>query len=362
MNTSLQVRARARGAAMHVAPAHCPRVDVVIPNYNYARYLPQAIASVLSQESVDVRAIVVDDASSDDSVAVVREIARTDDRVTVVEHRENRGPVATFNDGLDLTDAEYIVRLDADDLLTPGSLARSTWLADRFPNVGLVYGHPLHFAADLPQARQSITGFTVWTGGSWLELRCRLGVNCITSPEVLMRASVVSQIGGQRDLAHTHDMEMWFRIARHSDVGHLSGCDQAWHREHDASLSARSVDVMTDLQERADAFRVLFEESDDADSRRLWQLARTALAEEAGTRAVSAFLRGRGGTPETDGYLRFASEQGIDPAAAPGLMHAQRALSGRAFLGRANPRLIGHSARFRLDRVILGNRWKATGL
>lgn len=73
-----------------------------------------------------------------------------------------------------------------------------------------------------------------------------------------MRKSVVDEVGGQQPLAHTHDMEMWLRIAAFSDVAYLRGCDQAWHREHEKSLSARKVDSLVDLDERRAAFDTLF--------------------------------------------------------------------------------------------------------
>lgn len=115
-------------------------VTVVIPNFNYARYLSAAIASVLTQEGVVVDVVVVDDASSDDSVAVASRLAASDPRIQVVRQETNRGPVDTFNRGLDHVTGEFLVRLDADDMLTPGSLSRSVSLAQAFPSVGLVYG------------------------------------------------------------------------------------------------------------------------------------------------------------------------------------------------------------------------------
>src|SRR5664279_5125758 len=111
------------------------------------------------------------------------------------------------------------------------------------PSVGLVYGHPLHFwGKHLPKARTTPSGWLHWRGLDWLRARCEAGNNVITSPEVLMRASVVARVGGQRDLAHTHDMEMWFRIAAFSDVVYILGADQAWHRVHEQSLSMTNRD------------------------------------------------------------------------------------------------------------------------
>lgn len=229
-------------------------VSVVVPCYNYGRFLAEAVGSALDQAGVQVDVVVVDDASTDDSRAVAARLAAGDSRVTVVAHTVNRGPVDTFNDGLARATGEFLVRLDADDLLTPGSLARAVAVARSYPSVGLVYGHPLHFTEEPPPARGRARAWTVWPGRQWLRDRCVDGCNVITSPEVLMRASVVAQVGGQRPLAHTHDMEMWLRLAAFADVAYVAGADQAWHRDHAASLSAREVDDATDFRERVAAF------------------------------------------------------------------------------------------------------------
>ena len=75
-----------------------------------------------------------------------------------------------------------------------------------------------------------VRSWTVWPGRQWLADRCRSGLNVITSPEVVVRTSVIRRVGGQQPLAHTHDMEMWMRISAFSDVGRVDGPDQAWHR------------------------------------------------------------------------------------------------------------------------------------
>ncbi|MDH6238277.1 glycosyltransferase [Cryobacterium sp. CG_9.6] len=340
-------------------------MSVIIPCYNYARFLPAAIESALSQQHALMEVIIVDDASTDDSVAVARSVARHDSRVRVLVHEVNQGPVATFNDGLAVATGDYLIRLDADDLLTPGSVGRSTAVAEAFPNVSMVYGHPVHFSGDqLPAYRGTAVSWTVWGGRSWLEMRCRLGVNCITSPEVLMRATAVREVGGQRELAHTHDMEMWFRLALHGDVGWISGADQAWHREHDDSLSAREVDVLTDMEERARAFEILFSSMSGGatENRQLLVLARNALANEAIARAAQAYSRGRGGTPEVDRYVRYAESLCSVPADLPHsriLAHARKLGPRQAVY---SPYLFAQAVVYRGTRELRALRWRATGL
>src|SRR4051812_4578035 len=102
------------------------RVDVVIPCYNYGRYLAACVDSVLSQDGVDVRALIIDDASTDDSVRMARALAASDERVRLRCHPRNRGHIATYNEGLlEWADAEYLVLLSADDLLVAGALRRA---------------------------------------------------------------------------------------------------------------------------------------------------------------------------------------------------------------------------------------------
>ncbi|MFD1719769.1 glycosyltransferase family 2 protein [Georgenia deserti] len=254
-------------------------VTVVVPCFNYARYLTDAVRSALTQSDVEVDVVIVDDASTDDSRDVAAALAREDGRVRVLTNPTNRGPVVTFNRGLAAARGEYLVRLDADDLLTPGALSRAVAVMQRFPDVGLVYGHPLHFTEDRPAARRHPEAWTIWSGRDWLEVRCAAGTNVITSPEVVVRRSVLDRVGGQHDLAHTHDMELWLRVSAYADVAYLDGCDQAWHREHAASLSNQAAAPGVFLREIRDAFEVLCDGLEpDPEADRLRRLAHRAVS------------------------------------------------------------------------------------
>ena len=117
-------------------------VTVVVPCYNYGRFLSQVAGSVLSQERVNARVIIVDDASTDDSAAIAQQLAAADARIEVVIHAENQGRIRTYNDGLQRVVTAYAALLSADDLLVPGALARATDLMTCRPEVGMVYGQP----------------------------------------------------------------------------------------------------------------------------------------------------------------------------------------------------------------------------
>ena len=91
-------------------------------------------------------------------------LAPVDPRVTVIQHTHNMGHIATYNDGLGHAQGEYVVLLSADDLLTPGSLARAAAVLYNEPTVGLVYGHPVVFYDTVPPAHARSAGYLVWKG------------------------------------------------------------------------------------------------------------------------------------------------------------------------------------------------------
>jgi GT2 family glycosyltransferase len=266
-------------------PIRRARISVVVPCYNYGHYLRGAVESALTQDDVDVQVVIVDDKSPDDTWAIADELA-TDPRVSVIHNEQNLGHVRSFNRGLERTDGEFLVRLDADDLLTPGCLARAVALFDHDTSIGLVYGNPYHFTTATPPApRMSKVSWVVWAGVDWLEERCRRGVNCITTPEAMVRMSVMRKVGGlDTRLLFAQDMELWCRIAAVSAVGRVNGADQALHRDHESSMSATDgAPALVDLHERRQVFASVFESTGAAlpNATELHAIASRVLARES---------------------------------------------------------------------------------
>jgi glycosyltransferase involved in cell wall biosynthesis len=275
-----------------------PTVSVVVPCYCYGRYLEQCVGSILKQEGVDVRVLIVDDASLDDSFAVAEKLAAGDSRVEARRHKVNQGHIATYNEGLlEWADGEYSVLISADDVLVDGSLARAVAVMERYPNVGLVYGHAINWVDDrpLPRPRQVPTAIRVWKGLDWIRTVCRLGHNIITSPEVVVRTKLQREVGGYRpELIHSGDLEMWLRFAARCDIAFIEGADQAYYRIHASNMTvARSPTV--DLVQRAAAFQSFFADCEPLlpDAQELRQSAQRQIAKEALWRACRAYERRR---------------------------------------------------------------------
>lgn len=264
----------ANPALSGTTPARSPLVTVLVTCYNYGRFLSQCVGSVLEQDGVNVRIIIIDDASTDDSAQIATALAKRDLRIRLILLPQNLGMIPAVNLGLQYVEGDYFVKLDADDMLPSGSLQRSVALLEQYPNVGFVYGWPRHFTGEAPRCQssghprrtvgaliewlvtRSSPSHTVWRGLDWLELRYRRGHNCIRQPEAVIRSSVLRRVGNYNPaLPHTSDLEMWLRLAKTSDVGRINRTDQGYYRVHPDSMQHTvNAGLLTDLIGRKGAF------------------------------------------------------------------------------------------------------------
>jgi hypothetical protein len=195
-----------------------PDVSVIIPAYNRADLLGEAIESTLTQTRSSVEAIIVDDGSTDDTRSVVA--AYHDPRVRYV-YQMNAGLAAARNSGIRQATGRYVAFLDADDLFLPGKLACQVPALDAQPAVGLVAGG--YIFAD-------ITGHPMAEAHPWrshpsLNLQTLL-VGCpIIVNSVLIRREWLTQVGGfDTNLRRVEDWDLWLRLAH-------AGCLMAWTPE-----------------------------------------------------------------------------------------------------------------------------------
>ena len=301
------------GGGVRLRPADIcerPRVSVVIPCYNYGRYLEGCVRSALEQPGIDVDVTVIDDASLDNSHEVAQLLAKADSRVSIIRHVANRGHLATANEALQAASGEYIVKLDADDLLAPGSLVRSAALLEHHRSVAFVYGWPEFFEGEPPQVDIGAPkSWTIWSGDKWVDRMLRRTHNVIAQPEVMIRRSALLRVGGYRaDLPWAEDYNLWLRLATVGAVGRINGCTQGLYRVHAQSFQRSSRDLrLSDLLGRVSATRRYLEETQGASQARM-RLALASLARD--TRRLLAARRDERDAPESTlaEYLRIAME------------------------------------------------------
>lgn len=114
------------------------KVTVLMPTYNVAPYVEEAIGSVLRQTFSDFELLVVDDASTDDTLARVRAIE--DPRIRIAAFDNNVGLAENLNRGLALIDTELVARMDGDDIAEPYWLEHEVAILDSHPDIGICSG------------------------------------------------------------------------------------------------------------------------------------------------------------------------------------------------------------------------------
>ncbi|MBL0373810.1 glycosyltransferase [Rhizobium sp. KVB221] len=265
------------------------RIDVVIPCYKYAHFLQECVESVLSQADVDVRVLILDDASPDNTPEIGTALASRDARVAYRRHEANKGHIATYNEGIEWASGDLFLLLSADDYLLPGALSRSSQLMRRMPNLGFTFGNALIAEPDGTTRRFNPLGgnvphLQVLPGSEFIRLSG--ATNIVPTPTAVVRTALQKQVGGYHiELPHAGDMEMWLRLASHAGVGFISE-DQAIYRRHasNMSLDYYTESILPDLQQRKKAFEILFRHG--ADNLKEDEKLRRFLTEDLGREAL----------------------------------------------------------------------------
>jgi GT2 family glycosyltransferase len=239
-------------------PANTARVSVVIPTYNHARFLGEAIGSALGQTIAPAEVIVVDDGSTDHPERVTGQFAE----VRLIR-QDNRGLAAARNTGLRASAGEYIVFLDADDRLLPRALEVNLRQFAERPDCGFVYGGHRHI--DTKGALETEIPFRASGEDAYATL---LSQNCISMHATVMyRRERLESVGGfDTRFRACEDYDVYLRMARLFPVA----CDPeslAEYRQHGANMT-RNTPLMLEA-----ALAVLRRQRAAARSRPEWREA-----------------------------------------------------------------------------------------
>jgi GT2 family glycosyltransferase len=226
-----------------------PLVTIVTPSYNQADFLEAAIRSVLEQDYPAIEYFVIDGASTDGSVEIIRRYA---DRLAGWVSEPDRGQAEAINKGLGRAKGEIVAWLNSDDLYLPGAVRRAVETLTAEPTLGLAYGDAAAIdAAGHPLNRLS---FGDWSLADLLRFRI------ICQPAVFMRRGVFEAAGGLDTRFHMMlDHHLWLRMARLAPIRHVP---QLWAaaRHHPGAknaaqsprFGAETLDVLAWLQTNPD--------------------------------------------------------------------------------------------------------------
>lgn len=213
-----------------------PGIDVLIPVYNAAATLGRSLASISAQTFREMRIVIVDDGSEDDSPNLLAAWAARDTRVEVLR-KSNGGIVHALNTGLEHCTAIYIARFDADDIAFPNRLAWQLNYLETNPGcvgVGCGVDHIDETGAPvagLPQPGPPGTGDPDWAPAR---------EPYIIHPFLMARREAIMAVGGYRHVPNSEDSDLYWRL---SEIGTLHNPAEVLgqYRVHQHSISGLSI-------------------------------------------------------------------------------------------------------------------------
>ena len=223
-----------------MAAGRDPKVTVFIPVYNRERYIGAAIDSILAQSFTDFELLLVDDGSTDDSVAVIE--AYDDPRIRLERNAQNLGSPRTRNRGLDLTRGEYMAMLDSDDAAYPERLARQVAFLDAHPDYAAIgsWGRAMDAAGRplrkiLREIKKQPTDADEVK--AHLMFRC-----CLNNRSMTGRTAMLREFGYRDDFPRCQDYDLLANLSVRYKLGNLPEV-LVLGRTHDQQITAQTFDL-----------------------------------------------------------------------------------------------------------------------
>ena len=211
-------------------------IDVLIPAWNAAGTLREAISSLQAQTFSDIRIVIVDDGSTDATPEILAELARQDNRIVVLR-KPNGGIVEALNVGLRLCDSEFLARFDADDFCFPDRLEiQLAWLRSH-PECVAVGGAVAH----MDENGQPLTGLPQPGAPANADASSAPAREpYIVHPFLMARRASVVAAGGYRHVPLSEDSDLYWRLQEQGELTNLPDV-LGRYRVHTASLSSSIV-------------------------------------------------------------------------------------------------------------------------
>ena len=209
-----------------------PKITVIMPVYNCELYIQEAVESILNQSFTDFEFLIIDDASTDQTVSILKKYC--DSRIKLIEKPLNTGYANSLNYGLKIANGEYIARMDGDDISYPQRFAKQVSFLDDNPEFVLCGTFYKIIGDD--------TNFNIPENHNEIKLAL-LKANCIAHPTVLIRKKTLDDFSIIYDVSNetAEDYDMWVRLLQ---IGKLYNIQEVLlkYRIHATSVSRKRAE------------------------------------------------------------------------------------------------------------------------
>lgn len=192
-----------------------PLISVILPVYNGEEHLTECIESVLSQTFNDFEFIIVDDASTDNTLKILQKFASIDSRIKIFQHKVNQKQTAAANTACQNASGKYIARMDADDIALPHRFKEQVEFMEKNPDIGMI-GSWVHIIDNNGNIYEIIKTNTSQGSLGWSLI---FDVSFISS-SVMMRKDIIEQVGFYQT-RQAEDYDLWSRVSTIANIANL---------------------------------------------------------------------------------------------------------------------------------------------
>ena len=204
-----------------------PKISIILPTYNRAKYMIESVDSCLAQTFTDFELIIIDDFSSDETLSIAKNYAKMDERIVVLSNNINKKLPATLNLAFAQAKGQYLTWTSDDNLYHVHALETMNNYLDNMPEIGLVYTD-----YNLIDASGKVTKRIYQEPPEFLPIRDCVGA-CF-----LYRAELARTLGGYNEkMFLVEDYEYWLRLGLITKFFHISE-SLYFYRTHEYSLTA----------------------------------------------------------------------------------------------------------------------------
>ncbi|MEI6352473.1 MAG: glycosyltransferase [Candidatus Nomurabacteria bacterium] len=191
-----------------------PIISVIMPVYNGEKFLKEAIESILNQSFQDFELIIINDASTDNSLNIINKYSDNilyKNKIKIINNKENlfskHGIVKVLNSGMKIANGKYIARMDADDISLPERFEKQINILEK-ENATLCGTWAITINEDGKEISKMNYPKTSWIGNKFYLLKG----NPFIHPTVMFNKETIQNIGSYKNYKHIEDYELWTRI------------------------------------------------------------------------------------------------------------------------------------------------------
>lgn len=211
-----------------------PKISVVMPVYNSAKYLQETVDSILNQTYSDFELIILNDKSTDNSKEIIERYLKKDNRIVFIDKEINVGPANLRNEGFERAKGEYIALMDSDDIASPTRFEKQVAILDAQPEIGVCGTWFTFFGGKKDK--------TVTQPEHQDEIKVSFLSSCsIGNPTVMLRKTALKNFRFQNEFVPVEDYDLWSRMITETNF-YIVQESLLQYRQHEQNISKTKID------------------------------------------------------------------------------------------------------------------------